>query len=120
MSETNNGKVDIRVSPKVIAQYVGQEAKSCFGIVGMAAISVKDGLVKLLRRENTDDLRHGISVRIEDNAIHLSFHIIAAYGVSVLTIYENLVDTVKYKVEQFTGMKVARIDLYTEGVRVID
>ena len=27
---------------------------------------------------------------------------------------------VKYKVESFTGMKIAKINIYVEGVRVID
>ncbi|MBP3678150.1 MAG: Asp23/Gls24 family envelope stress response protein, partial [Agathobacter sp.] len=27
---------------------------------------------------------------------------------------------VKYKVEQFTGMKVGKINIHVEGVRVID
>ena len=39
---------------------------------------------------------------------------------NILTIYDNLADTVKYKVEQFTGMTVSGIHMYVEGVRVID
>ena len=45
---------------------------------------------------------------------------IVAYGVSILTISENLMETVKYKVEEFTGMEVDKINIYVEGVRVID
>ena len=30
------------------------------------------------------------------------------------------VNNVKYKVEEFTGMKVERINIFVEGVRVID
>ncbi|MBQ1316697.1 MAG: Asp23/Gls24 family envelope stress response protein [Lachnospiraceae bacterium] len=111
---------EITVDSDVISIYAGSVAVECFGIVGMAAVSMKDGLVKLLRRENTDDLKHGISVKIEDNSIYLSFHVIVAYGVNILTIYDNLADTVKYKVEQFTGMTVSGIHMYVEGVRVID
>ena len=73
---------EITVDSDVISIYAGSVAVECFGIVGMAAVSMKDGLVKLLRRENTDDLKHGISVKIEDNSIYLSFHVIVAYGVN--------------------------------------
>ena len=38
----------ITIDPEVIAKYAGTVAVECFGIVGMAAVSVKDGLVKLL------------------------------------------------------------------------
>ena len=36
----------ITIAPEVIAKYAGTVAVECFGIVGMAAVSVKDGLVK--------------------------------------------------------------------------
>ena len=93
-------------------------AVECFGIVGMAAVNMKDGLVKLLKR---DYLTHGISVTIEDeNLINIDFHVIVAYGVSICTVSDNLIETVKYKVESFTGMKINKINIYVEGVRVID
>ena len=33
---------------------------------------------------------------------------------------DNLIENVKYKVEEFTGMPVEKINIYVEGVRVID
>ena len=80
----------ITISPEVIAKYAGSVAVECFGIVGMAAVNMKDGLVRLLKRES---LTHGIHVDISD---------------------------VKYKVEEFTGMTVDKINIFVEGVRVID
>ena len=101
-----------------VALYAGSVAVECFGIVGMAAVNMKDGLVKLLRK---DSLKHGISVTItEDNRIRLNFHVIVAYGVNISTIADNLVSNVKYKVEDFTGMEIEKINIYVEGVRAID
>ena len=108
---------EIIINPEVIATYAGSVAVECFGIVGMAAISMKDGLVKLLKR---DSLKHGINVVVEDNKISLDFHVIVAYGVSILAVADNLTSNVKYKVEQFTGMQVENINVVVEGVRVID
>jgi uncharacterized alkaline shock family protein YloU len=108
----------IVVEPEVIARYAGTTAVECFGIVGMAAVSVKDGLVKLLKR---DSLVKGIKVEIdEENAITLNFHIIIAYGVNISSVADNLVSNVKYKVEAYTGMEVKKINIFVEGVRVID
>ena len=64
------GRIDnkmgsIQIDPEVIAMYAGTTAVECFGIVGMAAVSMKDGLVRLLKRES---LTHGINVAIKDNA----------------------------------------------------
>ena len=49
----------ITISPEVIAKYAGSVAVECFGIVGMAAVNMKDGLVRLLKK---DSLTHGIHV----------------------------------------------------------
>ena len=108
----------ITIDPEVVAKYAGTVAVECFGIVGMAAVSMKDGLVKLLKKES---LTHGIQVEIsEDNKLTINFHVIVSYGVSIETVCENLVGNVKYRVEEFTGMEVDKINIYVEGVKVID
>ena len=107
----------IAIDPSVIATYAGSVAVECFGIVGMASKSMKDGIVSLLKKEN---LNKGIEVHVEDNGICLDFHVIVSYGVSISAVSNNLVDNVKYKLEEFTGMKVSTINIFVEGVRVID
>lgn len=108
----------ITIDPEVIAKYAGTVAVECFGIVGMAAVNVKDGLVHLLKRES---LTRGIKVYIsDDNHVSLSFHIIVSYGVSISAVTDNLISSVKYRVEEFSGMPVDKINVYIEGVRVID
>ena len=114
--DTEYGK--ILIDEDVIATYAGSVAVECFGIVGMAAVNMKDGLVKLLKR---DYITHGINVTVnEDNKITIDFHVIVSYGVSIPTVTDNLIETVKYKVESFTGMELEKINIYVEGVRVID
>ena len=114
----NNKLGQIQIDTDVIALYAGTTAVECFGIVGMAAVSMKDGLVKLLKR---DYLTHGINVTVNDeNKIIIDFHVIVSYGVSIRTVSDNLIDTVKYKVEEFTGMEIEKLNIYVEGVRVID
>ncbi len=108
----------ITISPDVIAKYAGSVAVECFGIVGMAAVNMKDGLVRLLKKES---LTHGIHVSISDeNVLVLDFHVIVSYGVNILSVSDNLMNNVKYKVEEFTGMTVDKINIFVEGVRVID
>lgn len=114
--ENQNGGVVIE--SEVVAQYAGLCAIECFGIVGMATVNMKDGFVKLLRG---DSVSKGVNVIVgENNSIAIDFHIIVAYGVCISTVAENLMSTVRYKVEEFTGMKVETINVFVEGVRVID
>ena len=109
---------EVMIDNHVIAKYAGATAMECFGIVGMAAVSVKDGLVKLLKRE---EITRGISVDVDDkNRLVIDFHVIVAYGVTISTVADNLVHNVIYKVEEHTGLKVGKINVYVEGVRIID
>ena len=107
----------ILIDTDVIATYAGSVAVECFGIVGMATVSMKDGLVRLLKK---DSLKNGIQVTVEDNKISLDFHVIVAYGVSISAVADNLINNVKYKVEEFTGMEIHEINIYVKGVRPID
>ncbi len=113
----NTSMGEILVDNEVIAKYAGSVAVECFGIVGMAALNVKDGLVKLLKKES---LTHGISVVVKENKITIDFHVIVSYGVSISAVADNLISNVKYKVEEFTGMELEKINIFVEGVRVID
>jgi uncharacterized alkaline shock family protein YloU len=108
---------EVIINPDVIATYAGSVAVECFGIVGMAAVNVRDGLVHMLKK---DSLKHGINVEINQNQISLEFHVIMAYGVSISAVAENLFSSVKYQLEEFTGMKVEKMVVRVDGVRVID
>ena len=114
----DSGLGQIIIDTDVIATYAGSVAVECFGIIGMAAVSMKDGLVKLLKG---DSLTRGISVVIdENNLIEIDFHVIISYGVSIAAVADNLIENVKYKVSEFTGLEIKKINIYVEGVRVID
>ena len=110
-------KGEVIIDTDVIAKYAGAVAVECFGIVGMAAMNMKDGIAQLLKKEN---LAQGISVQVNDGRLLLEFHVIVAYGVSIAAVSDNLVENVKYKVEAFTGIPVEKVNVFVEGVRLID
>ncbi len=107
----------IRINDDVIAQYAGTVANECFGIVGMASVNVKEDLVRILKKDNVN---RGITVKNEGGKLVLDFHVIVAYGVNIPAVTENLANNVRYKVEEYTGLEVVKINIYVEGVRVID
>ena len=112
---SENGEVI--VNKDVIEKCAGAAAVENFGIVGMASISMKDGLAKLLKVEN---LSHGVNVTVEDNKLLIDLHIIVSYGINIPTVCSNLIENVKYKVEEFSGLEVKSINIFVEGVRSID
>ena len=108
----------IVINKEVIAKYAGSVAVECMGIVGMASVSMKDGIVKLLGR---DRLAKGIRIEVSAGGkLTLNFHVIVAYGVNILSVSNNLMENVKYRVEGLTGLTIDKINIFVEGVKVID
>lgn len=119
MKEYINGDIGkVSLDENVVAQVAGLTALDCFGIVGMGVVSVKDGIVKQLRRDNVSK---GVNVKFDENDdIEIELHIVVAYGVSIKAVTDNLMQSVKYKVEDFTSFKVSRINVFVEDVKVLD
>ena len=113
--ETKYG--EIFISPKVIAKTAGLAACESSGVVGMAAVNIANGLTTLLTGE---DLAKGVVVEIVDNVIKIDLHIIVAFSVNIKACSDNVIENVKYKVEELTELKVKEINIFVEGVRVID
>lgn len=105
----------ISIENEVIAKVAGFTAIDCYGIVGMAAKNVKDGLVQLLKRES---LTKGIKITVNENKIKIELHIIVEYGTNIPAIAENIISTVKYKVQTICGIDVEQVNVFVEGVRV--
>ncbi len=107
----------IIIDRDVLAKYAGNAAMECIGIVGMASLNVKDGVARLLKRENAG---RGVNVNIVNNRLRIKLHIIVAYGVSIRAVAQNVLDSVRYKLEEYAGMEVEDISVIVEGVRVLD
>ena len=75
-SKFSNEFGHIIINEEVVAQISGMTAMECYGIVGMAARNVKDGIVQLLKGES---LTKGIAVRLHDNKANIDFHVMSSY-----------------------------------------
>ena len=105
----------VTIDNEVIARIAGVAAMDCYGIVGMAAKSMQDGIVQLLKRES---LTKGIRLAILEDCVTIDLHIIVEYGTNISAIADTLISTVKYRVEEYTGIQVQKINIFVEGVRV--
>ena len=86
-------------------------------MVGLAAVNLANGFATLLTGE---DLTKGVVVEITDNVVKIDLHIIVAFSVNIKACADNVFENVKYKVEELTDLKISEINIYVEGVRVID
>lgn len=117
-SSMNTHMGNISIDNEVIAQYAGTVATECFGIVGMAGVNMKNGFVNLLKK---DSMTKGINVSLNTRGkLVIDFHVIVSYGVNISTVADNLINNVRYKVEEFTGLEIEKINIIVEGVKVID
>ena len=111
----NNDNGTVSLDENVVAQVAGMTALDCFGIVGMGIVSVKDGIVKQLKGNN---ITQGIHVTFDENGdIVVELHIVV---VSIKAVTDNLMQSVKYKVEDFTSLKVSQVNVFVEDVKILD
>ena len=112
--DTENGSVN--VSTSVYTDIVGTAATNCFGVKGMAARSVKDGVYHLLRKESV-----GKGVRVEfheDNAISIDLHIIVDNGVNLTAVGNSIIEQVRYEVTKATGTEVRAVNVYIDSMLI--
>ncbi|MCL1820963.1 MAG: Asp23/Gls24 family envelope stress response protein [Oscillospiraceae bacterium] len=108
----SNGMIDI--SNEVFTTISGWLAMNCFGVRGMAARSVSDGIVHILQRESVSK---GIKVELdEDESARIELHIIVEHGVNIPAVSESIMGEVSYMVEKYTSVKVSKVDVYIDGM----
>ena len=103
------------ISDSVIAIIAGTAASECYGLVGMAARNVQDGLIDLLRQEHYE---RGVEVEAKGEELIIRLHIVVEYGTKISEVAHNVMQRVKYAVETACGIPVRQIDVRVEGVRV--
>ena len=62
----------IEVSPRVVASIVGHAASECYGVVGMAARGLRDGIAELLNRESA---HRGVQVQVLPDGIVIEAYV---------------------------------------------
>lgn len=110
--ENENGSVNI--SADVYTDIAGTAAVNCFGVKGMAARSVKDGVYHLLRKESVSK---GVRVEFhEDDTISIDLHIIVDGGVNLDAVGDSIISTVKYVVTDCTGTQVRAVNVFIDAM----
>ena len=110
--QNENGSVN--VSTSVYTEIVGTAATNCFGVKGMAARSVKDGVYHLLRKES---VAKGVHVEFhEDNTISIDLHIIVDNGVNLNAVGASIISEVRYVVNKCTGTEVRAVNVFVDSM----
>lgn len=106
---------NIIIENNVIENIAGISAMESYGIVGMASKNAADGIFELLK---FDHLSKGVKVTTENNRICIELHVVLEYGVRISTVGQNIIDRVKFNIENLTGLEVDDINVLVEGIRM--
>ena len=112
----NNENGSVCVSTGVYTDIAGTAASNCFGVKGMAARSVTDGVYHLLRKES---LGKGVRVQFhEDNTISIDLHIMVDNGVNLSAVGASIISEVRYVVTKCTGTEVRAVNVYVDSMMI--
>ena len=110
--ENQNGAVS--VANNVYTEIAGIAASNCFGVKGLVARSVKDGLFHLLRKEA---MGKGVKVEMhEDNTVSIDVHIMVDSGVNMNAVGSSIISEVRYKVQSLTNTEVRDVNVFIDAL----
>ena len=116
MISQNNDNGQICVSTNVYTDIAGTAASNCFGVKGMVARSVSDGLYHLLRKES---MSKGVRVDFhEDGTISIDLHIMVDGGINLSAVGASIISEVRYVVNKCTGTQVRDVNVYIDSMMV--
>ena len=114
MSDRTNQLGNIYVSPRAIATIASQSTIESYGVVGLAAKSLAEGLAQVLVK----DPSLGVEVKFDDDSLQIDLYIIVEYGVRIKSVANSVQDNVRYSVEKAIGTPVNRVDVHVRGLRI--
>ena len=116
MIRHSNESGSVNISTSVYTEIAGTAAANCFGVKGMAARSVKDGVYHLLRKESA-----GKGVRVvfnDDGTISIDLHIIVDNNVNLSAVGASIIEQVRYTVTKCTGTEVRAVNVYIDSMMI--
>ena len=116
MIQHKNDRGSVTVSAAVYTEIAGTAATNCFGVKGMAARSVQDGLFHLLRRESAG--KGGLVEFHDDDTITIDLHIMVDHGVNLPAVGESIISEVRYVVNKCTGTDVRAVNVHIDSMMI--
>lgn len=113
MAQAING--ELTVAQDVITDLVGYAALESYGVVGMAAPTLTDGIAKLLPASR---LRRGVNVVQTEEGIDADLYIIVEHGTNLAEVSRMLAEKIKFTLEDSTNMTVHDVSIHVQGVKV--
>lgn len=113
--ETKDNKGYISIDKNVVAEIAQQAVMENYGFVGLGYKNRE--ILEILKGEN---ISKGVRIEeTEDGVLNIEIYVIVQYGVNIETVCNNAIEKIKYKVETMTSLKVNKIVVNVQGVKVV-
>ena len=112
---TGSTRGDIHIANDVLADLAGYAAMECYGIVGMASPSLRDGVAQALSR---DKLRKGVTITNEADAVRVDLYVIIEHGTNLTEVAHSLANRVEYTLTTHADVKVDAVEVHVQGVKI--
>jgi uncharacterized alkaline shock family protein YloU len=105
----------IELAPHAMESIAGLVVLESYGVVGMAPKDSREFMAALLPRAK---FRRGVEVQYHDGQVIIDLYVIIEYGTRISEVAHGIKNRVKYVVERDTGLRVARVNVHVQGLRV--
>jgi uncharacterized alkaline shock family protein YloU len=107
----------IEVAPRALQSIAAATVTRCYGVVGMAPHTLREGVAQVLRQQ---DAHKGVEVRVRGGEVEIDLYIIVAYGTRIAEVARNAQEAVRYAIERAIGAPVARVNVRVQGLRTAE
>jgi len=107
---------NIFISHRAIATIAQQAALASYGVVGLSAKNLAEGITSVLVKEPM----RGVEVEIHPDGITIDLYITVEYGTRITMVASSVADTVRYQVEKTIGLPVKSVNVHVRGLRISD
>ena len=114
MKQSENSFGSIFMSHRSLASIASQSAMESYGIVGLAAKNLAEGISQVLVKDPV----LGVDVSFEDSAIVIDLYVIVEYGTRIKSVADNVAELIKFQIENMTGLTVKQVNIHVRGLRI--
>lgn len=116
MNKEKSSLGNIFVSYRAIATIAHQSAIESYGVVGLAAKNLMEGLAQVLVK----DPMLGVDISFEGENIQIDLYIVVEYGTRIKSVASSVAESVRYQVEKALNIPVTRVNIHVRGLRISD
>ena len=114
MNDETNPIGSIFISHRAIATIANQSALESYGVVGLAAKNLAEGLAQVLVKDPT----LGVDIKFDGRSIQIDLYIVIEYGTRIKSVADSVMDNVRYQVEKSIGLPVTHVNVHVRGLRI--